>query len=314
MGERQPIRISLLTIILFSTALSFAAGQQTDLLFSYFVGNGEDGLHLAYSHDGLHWTALHEGKSFLTPTAGKDKLMRDPSILQGPDGTFHMVWTVSWGEKGIGYASSKDLITWSEQQYIPVMEHEPDTRNCWAPELFYDASQKQFLICWASTIPGRFPRGDEQKYNHRLYCTTTKNFKDFSPAKLLYDHGFSVIDAAIVSAGKEYVMFLKDETDKPMTPEKNIRIATAKKATGPYSEPGKPITGNYWAEGPTPIKINSKWFVYFDKYTQHKYGVVTSTDLKTWTDESDNLVMPQGIRHGTAFMVSQEILDKLLQQ
>ena len=25
-------------------------------LFSYFKGNGEDGLHLAYSNDGLKWT------------------------------------------------------------------------------------------------------------------------------------------------------------------------------------------------------------------------------------------------------------------
>ena len=62
-------------------------------LFSYFKGNGEDGLHLAYSHDGLKWLALKNDKSFLTPNIGKDKLMRDPSICQGPDGTYHMVWT-----------------------------------------------------------------------------------------------------------------------------------------------------------------------------------------------------------------------------
>ena len=53
--------------------------------------------------------ALNDDKSFLTPELSKDKLMRDPCIIEGPDGKFHMVWTVSWEEKGIGYANSADL-------------------------------------------------------------------------------------------------------------------------------------------------------------------------------------------------------------
>ena len=32
------------------------------------------------------------------------KLMRDPSIARGKDGTFHLVWTTNWkGDKGFGY-------------------------------------------------------------------------------------------------------------------------------------------------------------------------------------------------------------------
>jgi len=65
-------------------------------MFSYFVGNGEDGLHLAYSNDGLKWEALNSNKSYLTPAVGEDKLMRDPCIISCPDGKFRMVWTVSW--------------------------------------------------------------------------------------------------------------------------------------------------------------------------------------------------------------------------
>lgn len=306
------------TTIFFSLVVTLmcASGvyaQKRHYLFSYFVGNGEDGLHLAYSTDGYTWRALNEGKSFLTPIAGKDKLMRDPSILQGQDGLFHMVWTVSWGEQGIGYANSKDLIHWSEQRYIPVMEHEPKTRNSWAPELFYDDVTKEYFIFWASTIPGKFEKGEEQKYNHRMYYVTSKDLKTFSETKLFYDHGFSVIDAALIKADGRYVMFLKDETDQPNEPEKNIRIATSDRAAGPYSPPSEPITGDYWAEGPTPININGKWFVYFDKYREHKYGLVTSTDLVNWKDESDKLVMPQGIRHGTAFEVSKKTIKKLLE-
>ena len=295
--------------------LSVATAQtpmRKSYMFSYFTGNGEDGLHLAWSKDGYHWEAVNKGRSLLTPKAGKDKLMRDPCIVQGPDGTFHMVWTVSWGERGIGYANSKDLIDWSEQQYIPVMEHEPDARNCWAPELFYDDEKEVFMIYWATTIPGRFNAGDDQKYNHRIYYTTTKDFRAFTPTLPLYDHGFSVIDATIIPSGARYIMILKDETDEPAFPEKNLRLASAEHPEGPYTGPGAPITGDYWAEGPTAIKIRNKWFVYFDKYRDHKYGLLTSTDLVTWTDESDKLVVPQGIRHGTVFEVSGEVAKAVL--
>jgi hypothetical protein len=188
------------------------------------------------------------------------------------------------------------------------MEHESGARNCWAPELFYDEATKSFMIYWATTIPGRFTPGDDQKYNHRMYFATTRDFRTFTPTALLYDHGFSVIDATIIASGGKYMMILKDETDKPSVPEKNLRPASADMPEGPYTNPGKTITGDYWAEGPTAIKIGDKWFVYFDKYTQHKYGVITSPDLITWTDESEKLVMPQGIRHGTVFEVSAEVV------
>ena len=143
--------------VLVTIALAVADMHARDVyLFSYFVGQS-DGLHLAYSYDGLQWTALNDGRSMLTPTVGNDRLMRDPSIVQGPDGTFHMVWTSSWNDQIIGYASSRDLIHWSEQRAIPVMKHEPQALNAWAPELFYDEPSHTYYIYWATTIPGRQP-------------------------------------------------------------------------------------------------------------------------------------------------------------
>ena len=110
------------------SVMTIFAGE-TAYLFSYFINGSKDGLHLAYSYDGLNWMPLNGGRSYLTPSVGKDKLMRDPSICQAPDGTFHMVWTSSWTDRIIGYASSRDLIHWSEQQAIPVMMHEPTAHN-----------------------------------------------------------------------------------------------------------------------------------------------------------------------------------------
>ena len=127
-------RLTLSILVLLNAA---ALSARDVYLFSYFRGEKE-GLHLAYSYDGLRWTALNGNRSLLKPEIGEDRLMRDPSIVQGPDGTFHMVWTSSWHDRIIGYASSRDLLHWSKQRAIPVMAHEPEAQNCWAPELFYD--------------------------------------------------------------------------------------------------------------------------------------------------------------------------------
>ncbi|MCJ8165941.1 glycoside hydrolase family 43 protein [Pontibacter sp. E15-1] len=308
----------LLCLILIS--LSACAGLQKQpqqraegevYLFSYFKGNG-DGLHLAYSLDGYNWQALKQDSIFVKPTAGNDKLMRDPCIIRGGDGRFHMVWTVSWNEKGIGYASSPDLLHWSEQQFIPVMAHEPEARNTWAPEITYDARTKEYMIYWASTVTGLYPETQstaDNGYNHRMYYTTTRDFARFSDTKLLYEPGFNVIDATIVPEGDRYVMFLKDETREPAA--KNLRIAYADHLTGPYSPASPAITGKYWAEGPTTLKVNDKWLVYFDKYTEHSMGAVQSENLKDWEDISAQISFPKGMRHGTIFTVTRAEFEKL---
>lgn len=309
------LKNKLLTI-LFSIAILGCASNEKDVyLFSFFKGNGEDGLHMAISYDGYNWTALNKNKSFLKPAVGNDKLMRDPCIIKGGDNKFHMVWTVSWTEKGIGYANSEDLIHWSEQKYIPVMEHEDSARNCWAPEIFYDESSDQYLIYWATTITGKFTETDATKesgYNHRMYYTTTSDFENFSETQLLYDKGFNVIDATIVKNNDQYVMFVKDETIEP-EPKKNIRVSTSKQLNMNYSDPSEPISPE-WVEGPTAIKIDNKWIVYFDMYMNHKMGAVASSDLKNWNNISNSISFPKGTRHGTIFKVKESVANELINQ
>ena len=307
------IRLMAFLIALISASATGAADENDSrLLFSYFKGNGEDGLHLAASDDGLTWEALNYDMPFLAPAIGNEKLMRDPCIITGPDGMFHMVWTVSWNDRVIGYARSKDLIEWSEQIEIPVMMHEPGARNCWAPELFYDSAAGDYVIFWSTTIPGRFPETEassETDYNHRIYCTTTRDFESFTPTRLFYDPGFNCIDGTIVRAGDRFVMFFKDETLKP--PQKNIRMAYASSPKGPWGNATKPITGDYWAEGPTATHIDGRWIVYFDKYRKHAFGAVQSTDLSRWDDVSGTISFPDGVRHGTVFTAPQVLLDSL---
>lgn len=311
------INLILLSVLLFSCGGKQRTAEAEDAksvyLFSYFKGNG-DGLHLAYSKDGMKWEALNNDSIYLKPEIGKDKLMRDPSIVQDEEGTFHMVWTSGWWDQGIGYASSKDLKTWSQQMNIPVMEKFEGTKNSWAPELFYDKKDTTFYIFWASTIPGVFPdlptSESEKGLNHRQYYVTTKDFKTFSDTKLFFEPGFSVIDGAILDKDGLHYLFIKNENSSPA--EKNIRIVSNDKPYGFPVTVSEPITGDYWAEGPAPLQVGEYVYVYFDKYRDHKYGAVRSKDMKVWEDVSDSIVFPVGVRHGTAFRVSEDILNNLI--
>lgn len=305
-------RSYLISILLASILLGCTNHDNEVFLFSYFKNNGEDGLHLAYSTDGLKWEALNDDKSFLTPVLSKDKLMRDPCIIKGPDERFHMVWTVSWEEKGIGYANSSDLINWSEQKFIPVMEHEKATKNSWAPELFYDSEKEQYLIFWASTVSDKFLETENQaedNWNHRIYYTTTKDFKEFTDTKIFVEPGFNVIDATISQDGSTYFMIIKDETLLPEA-KKSLHILTSQ---DPYDWSGSisDAISWSWVEGPTVTKIGDDWIVYFDQYKEQRFGAIKSKNLKNWEDISNELVFPEGIRHGTVFKVSKDVLSRL---
>jgi hypothetical protein len=294
-----------------------ANAERDGYLFTYFTFNGQDGLHLATSDDGLRFKALRGGRSFLAPTIG-GKLMRDPSIVRGPDGEYHLVWTTGWWDRGIGVAHSKDLVTWSDQQNLEVMAHEPLALNCWAPEIFYDEDSRQYLIFWATTIPGRFPEteasGDESKekgarLNHRIYSVSTRDFKTYSKPRLFYDGGFNVIDATLLKDGGKYLLFVKDETKFP-EPKKNIRIARGTRAEGPFGPASKPISPD-WVEGPSVLKTKAGFLLFYDEYTRHRYGAARSADLEKWDVVASGVEFPEGARHGTALAASRELLGRL---
>lgn len=302
----------VVVIMLLVATLLGCSKTEEIYIFSYFKGDGEDGLHLSQSSDGLKWREMNGGKSLLTPTVGKDRLMRDPSIIKGDDDCYHMVWTTGWNDRGIGYASTKDFISWSEQIYIPVMEHQEGTLNCWAPEITYDSRNERYIIYWSSSISGSYPDVNpdvDHGYNHRIFYTSTTDFKEFSRAKILYDKGFTVIDATIKEVDNEYIMFIKDERLTPL--QKNIRVAKSRYIDKNFTDPSEPITGNYQCEGPTSIKIGDNWIVYFDKFTQGEMGAVTSTDLNSWTDISDSIEFPEGTRHGSIIAVPKKLISKI---
>lgn len=281
-------------------------------LFSYFKAHG-DGLHLAWSADGFRWTPLRDDQPLVTGQVGPEKLMRDPFLWPARDGCFHLVWTAGWRGKGIGYTSSFDLLHWSEQRFLGVMEHEPDALNCWAPEIFFDEDRGLFVIYWASSVPGRFPETDrlgDEGLNHRMYYTSTRDFAVFDETRLFFDGGFNVIDATLVKDSERYLLFFKDETRMPC--QKNIRVAISSDIYSGFGQVSEPLTGDYWAEGPTAIQVDNAWIVYFDKYKLNQIGAVMSRDLVQWEDISSQLHFPPGAQHGSVVKIAVERIRHLL--
>lgn len=289
---------TLLLLLLFADAY----------LFTSFRGNGETGMYYALSGDGHQWEPVNGDKPVL-PCEHEGELMRDPHLTQGPDGTWHLLWTWGWrrdqmrGKLQIGHATSRDLVQWSAQDSIEVWPGRPEVRNAWAPEMVWDAKQKQWIVFFASTVKADGP------YDHRHYFMTTKDFKTFTEPKLFYDPGFNSIDASVFHDGKRWVMVFKDERERPVM--KTLRLAFAASPAGPWSAPTGPISGD-WVEGPSPMKIGEWWYIYFDHYRQpHYYGAIRSKDLKSWEDVSKQVVFPKGHRHGTVVKIDAATAKRL---
>jgi hypothetical protein len=198
------------------------------------------------------------------------------------------------------------------------MAHEPTVRNCWAPEIAYDPKRAEFILFWASTIPGRFTAtagSSEDDYNHRMYYTTTKDFVTFSPTALFYDPGFSVIDATFLTANGRHYFIIKDETRNP--PKKYLQIAESDDIRGPFKSLSPPFTpAGLWVEGPTAIRVGNDFVLYYDAYQRKHYGAMRSRDLKTWEDVTAKLTLPDEgtpvrMRHGTVFVAPPEFVTKL---
>lgn len=267
-------------------------------VFSYFKEQ-EEKLFLATSEDGYQWNEMNDGRAIWESVIGT-KQLRDPFILEDVEGKFHLVWTDGWKSKSIGYAWSQDLVEWHDVKLIPVMEHQPETQNTWAPEIFYDTSKQAYRIVWSSTV-GSGPR------NHRIWSATTTNFNDFSEAKIFFDPGYNVIDATLTDLDDHYVMLFKDERglNEKGTANKAIRscIVAKEDRDAPTVTRISELITPALTEGPTVYLVDrdssKEWILLVDGFQEQYYGAYSSSDLITWNNITDQVHVPKGARHGS---------------
>jgi pectinesterase len=264
------------------------------------------GLRVAYSTDGYKWTET--GGSLPTSTVGQ-KRMLDPRLIDGPDGTFHLVWaTGSKGDKGFGYASSKDLVQWSEQQYVEIMAKQ-DALDLASPNLFYDEVSRRFVVTWASTIAKNFILSfqEEVEDNPRIWYTTTRDFQVFSDPELLFDPNYSVRDGAILEDRGRYVLVHNDNT----LPMFNLRVSASSTPFGPWGPSSDAFTDKFM-ESPTAIQSGRDWWIYCTNAQNGSIGLVKTRDFRSFQDASSQVSFPEGRHPLSVLIVQRSILARLL--
>ncbi len=323
--QTRPFRLAPVLVLLLGACQSPAAEPELFLL-PYFLGNGESGVHLAYSQDGLAFDWLADGDPVMpAPDWPGENLTRDPSILHH-DGTFHMVWTTGWHTRSFGYSSSQDLVEWSTPQRVDIWGARAGIRNTWAPEVHWDPQESEFLILWSTTTDAELldddGTGNPHDLDHRTYATRTPDFRSFTPPELFYstqDPELSVIDPYIARDERatddptddRWVMVIKNEMFAA-DGGKNLRLVFSDRMQGPYAtQLGPPLVGvgtaivDSMAEGPSLLSHDGLWWLYWDAPgSEFSYCLATSPDLEQWTNRSGEMTLPaESMRHGTVLIV-----------
>ena len=264
-------------------------------------------LHLALSIDGRSWTPLAANRPVW------DQRLRDPFIRRAPDGTWHLVATgrASGDPRDRRrpvclHATSRDLVTWEVAESLPLMEGVTDAegrkpRNIWAPEWFPDRQTGEFLLLWSSSFE------DAGWKDSRLWSCRTRDWKTFTPARVLFDPDYSVIDGTLREHDGGYYLFHKEEEFGERSGERRaIRLARSDRLEGPFEVHHGPLNGGQLVPTITegcsvmPDPLGPGWLLLYDYCMSNGYGVSSSPDLLHWKEE-EKVSFPPDARHGSVF-------------
>ena len=322
-----------------SNALACSPGAW---LLSYFGPNQDvasDSLHLGYSMDGQHWATLGYGRSVYELSGMGTNHIRDPFIFRKNDGSFVYIatdWTLADNSNGywshpsprLFVADSADLITFTNPRLLTVNNlpgPAGQPMHAWAPEVYYDESRDAYAIVWS---------GNDTTGANRIYVSYTTDFNTVhgTTPDVLFDPGYSVIDATIERTDGRSYLFFKDETDQgpPDRRGKDIQIARAIPAgltpgafstwSSEYITRGTSQAVRQATEGPFAVFQPGlgRWVMYADYYLQGGvFGAWATTSLdvtpSAWTRlPSSEFRFPSGVRHAHAMLVTLDELDALI--
>lgn len=281
-------------------------------------------VYFSVSKDGLNWEKVNNGSPVLTSELG-EKGCRDIEIIRTLEGKFVIIATdlcvanrlndnnqVNWqdvnhnGSKKISIWFSDDLINFSEQRQIDFTEY---NFGClWAPEIFYDDINCDYVIHWGSTV-----KTDD--YNHMsIYYCVTKDFISFSKPELFFNKENEILDSHLVKVNNTYHLFYKN-AEKPAM---NMH-ATSDNLFGPYkhdydfeklmSNLEKP--GSY--EAPTTFTLpDGRWCLMLDYFgcEREKMGYVPFVSEKpgdtNFKMAKEEFYFPYGFKHGKVIKITDQ--------
>lgn len=301
-------------------------------LFTHFkekiTPDGEQ-VYFGVSRDGYNWEQLNGGEPILTSTLS-EKGCRDIEIVRLHTGGFVILTTdlciayrmdenhnVDWkkvnssGSKCLCMWKSDDLINFSEQRLIYFGR---DDFGClWAPEVFFDEENEEYLIHWGSTVK-------EDNFTHMsIYCCTTKDFETFSEPKLYFTKSNEILDTHIAKIGDTYHLFYKNADCPPM----NMH-AVSKSLYGPFEHDEKledymsklDSPGSY--EAPTTYTLpDGRWCLMLDFFgcEREKMGYVPFVSSKPGDADFERVPkqfsFPYGFKHGRVIEITDGEYDRL---
>jgi hypothetical protein len=324
-------KLQLLFILLFCTAfapLTPPKKKPESYLMAFYLGDGRTGLHLAWSENGLNWQPLRKGKSFVRPGIG-DYVMREPHLLSGPDGFYHLVWSTGVSRLEIGYTRSKDLISWEPQRVIAIKDLGEDALACVSPELFYDEYKQHFMLYWSAEMSQQQltnKNEDEDEFDapektgkpivkaekrYLAFKKTTTDFMQFSKSESFFQPSISIRDLHLVKDSLRYILLYRDETAKPKNIQRNLKLSTSTYIDGPYSEPSASISGKNVIFSPVVYKTDSLWMILAERYKEGKIGAYATKDFLQFEDYTDSIKYSKGMRPASVIMVPNKLLKKL---
>lgn len=302
-------------------------------LFGHFkekiTPDGEQ-VYISVSKNGLDWIEVNGGNPILTSTIG-EKGCRDIEIVKLKNGGFVILTTdlsiayrmdenyqVNWkevnstGSKCLCMWKTDDMINFSEQKRIYFGR---DDFGCmWAPEVFYDEINDEYMIHWGSTVK-------EDNYTHMsIFCSKTKDFESFTYPELFFTKDNEILDTHIVKVDDVYHMFYKD----CLEPSKNLH-ATSKNLHGPYENDeafadfmmtlDKP-----WAyEAPTTLTLpDGRWCLMIDFFgcAKEEMGYVPFISSKPGDSNfalaTESFSFPYGFKHGGIVEITDEEYEKII--
>lgn len=287
-------------------------------------------VYFGISADGYTWEKVNDGNPILTSTKS-ERGCRDIEIVRLHTGGFVIITTdlciayrmdenynVDWkkvnssGSKMLCMWRTDDLVNFSEQEFIYFGR---DDFGClWAPEIFFDEENEEYLIHWGSTVA-------EDNFTHMsIYCSTTKDFKTFTEPKLYFTKDNEILDSHITKVDDTYHLFYKNSSNPPM----NMH-ATSKSLYGPFEHDkafeeymDKEIKNPGSYEGPTTYTLpDGRWCMMLDFFgcEKEKMGYVPFVSSKpgdaSFTRAEEGFSFPYGFKHGKVIEITQEEYERL---
>lgn len=279
-------------------------------LFVHMTDQNYGRMFYSVSRDGLVWETLNGGKVII------DSYLGHPTLTRGGDGKYYMIG-VSTGQTPHYPVLwfSDDLVVWGHRDLSPdifdvsAFDYKNDTYYYGAPKVWYDSASGRYIITWHAGITG-VDNAQEEWESKRTFYILTEDFETFTPTARLFDFtgddaDMATIDTIIEKEGDTYYAIIKDERWPDKCPTgKTIRIASSSSLTGPYTNPGPPVTPS-WREAPTIVRSpdGQGWYLYTEQYpTAYELYKCSSLAGSMWSQVA---FTPPVARHGWVMRIDE---------